>query len=421
MSGADKEAAVLALLGVWAALSLLSPPPTSSDATQVTAQQVFDEANRLMLNEYGGLSSANLPQLRQDYQARLGLVCEALPSCPAAKAYPVLSAELAALHDNHSFLQEPDEYRDFLVAASGGNRKQFGLRLAAFEGEKRLILEVIPNSASALAGLRRGDVLEGLGGHEFHYAALLQARDNGQSVRLQVRRGSQHLTVNLTPRQSSTRDLPSLSWLTAGQKRVALLKIPSFLTGGGAAQMVHDLVRQAQDGQAAAVLVDLRGNGGGDLSECDAATSAFVPSFERLSRSSQGSARVQVKAGARLEDDLMLSSITQAALWEGPLAILVDSESASCSEFFAYEVQYAQRPQAVVVGQETAGVGNTATRLFPLPSGAALQLTILNYLKPDGTPYPEYVTPNIKAVTDPLQLSQGKDSMVEAALQALGL
>lgn len=406
--------------------------PTNPTQPSSPAQQVFEEVNEVMQNEYGGLSTVSRADLMREYQARLQRVCQAATAsapCPASKAYPVLSAEVAALHDEHSFLQDPDEFRDFVTEATGGSRQQFGLRLGLYLGQNRLVLDVLPGSASALAGLKRGDVLQTLNAQPFRYEALKAAREQGQTIALGVQRRGQSLKVSLTPRQSSTRDLPSLTWLEghaqAGRKQVALLRIPTFL-GGGVAQAVHDLVHQAQERGAAGLLVDLRGNAGGDLSECDAAASAFVSAFTRLSRSAQGTLRLQVKAGSRLEDDLMLSSLHHPALWQGPLAVLVDAASASCSEFFAYEVQYAQQeqgqqPQALIVGEPTAGVGNTATRVFPLTGGAALQLTIQNYLKPDGQPYPQQVRPDVAATTDPFMLSQGVDSMVQAALRALGL
>ncbi len=398
------------------------------------AQQVFDQVNTALQTQYGGLSTTDRSALHDQYQRRLSAVCQsyAVTPCPSSTAYPVVSAEVSALHDEHSFVQRPDEYRDFVTAVTGGSRKQFGLRLGNWQGENRLVLEVLSGSASAEAGLQRGDVLNKLDGKPYRYTALIAARTTGRSIQLEVQRAGHTLNVTLAVRLSSTRELPSWHWLSEGggkeggtQKatgqHVALLRIPTFL-GSGVGQAVHDQVRQIQaqaDAQHAALLIDLRGNAGGDLAECDTATSAFVPGFVRLSRSVEGVSRVQVKAGARLEDDLMLSSVANPALWQGPLAVLVDGGSASCSEFLAYEVQYASQEQqlskAVVVGEATAGVGNTATRIFPLLGGGALQLSILNYLKPDGQPYPQRVTPDIKAVTDPLQLSQGRDSMVEAA------
>ena len=393
----------------------------SSAASNSPAQDIFDEVNGLIQDQYGGLSTVDRTALTKDYQARLAAVCAPDPAnCAAEKAFPVVAAEVTALGDDHTFFQDPGDYQDFITSATGGNRLQFGVRLANLEGESRLVLDVIPGSASQDAGLQRGDVLRTIDDQPYSYAGLKAAKEAGKPTRLGLERLGTPITLTLTSRESSSRDLPRLSFLNApdGQPgKVALLRIPTFLSGGSVAQTVHDEVRAAQAQQATGLIVDLRGNTGGDLSECDGAASAFVPMFTRLSKMAQGSSRTVVRGGSRLDDGRVRSSVQSPALWTGPLTVMVDGSSASCSEFFAYELQYAKR--ATIVGEATAGVGNTATRVFPLDSGAALQLTILNYAKPDGTPYPVRINPDVNATTDLKALSQGSDTLLSAAALTL--
>ncbi|WP_161881700.1 S41 family peptidase [Deinococcus alpinitundrae] len=398
-----------------------SSPAASTPGSQSPAQDIFDEVNELIQEQYGGLSTVDRSALTKDYQSRLAAVCASDPaSCGAEKAFPVVSAEVTALGDDHTFFQDPDDYKDFITSATGGNRLQFGVRLATLDGESRLVLDVIPGSASQDAGLQRGDVLRTIDDQPYTYAGLKAAKEAGTPTRLGLERLGTPLTLTLTSRESSSRDLPRLSFLNApdGQPgKVALLRIPTFLSGGSVAQTVHDEVRAAQAQQASGMIVDLRGNTGGDLSECDGAASAFVPMFTRLSKMAQGSSRTVVRSGSRLDDGRIRSSVQSPALWTGPLTVMVDGGSASCSEFFAYELQYAKR--ATIVGEATAGVGNTATRIFPLDSGAALQLTILNYAKPDGTPYPVRIKPDVSATTDLTALSKGDDTLLSAAALTL--
>jgi len=411
----------LPLLESAAKRGAASSPAASTAVSHSPAQDIFDEVNQLIQDQYGGLSTVDRSALTRDYQARLAAVCAPDPaSCDAAKAFPVVSAEVTALGDDHTFFQDPDDYKDFITSATGGNRLQFGVRLATLDGESRLVLDVIPGSASQDAGLQRGDVLRTIDDQPYTYAGLKAAKEAGTPTRLGLERLGTPLTLTLTSRESSSRDLPRLSFLNApdGQPgKVALLRIPTFLSGGSVAQTVHDEVRAAQAQQASGMIVDLRGNTGGDLSECDGAASAFVPMFTRLSKMAQGSSRTVVRSGARLDDGRIRSSVQSPALWTGPLTVMVDGGSASCSEFFAYELQYAKR--ATIVGEATAGVGNTATRVFPLDSGAALQLTILNYAKPDGTPYPVRINPDVSATTDLTALSKGDDTLLSAAALTL--
>lgn len=407
------------LLGAALGLALLLPAAQAQVASP--AQAAFDQANSLLLSEYGGLSGVDREALRAEYQSRLNAVCApVLSGCAVTKAYPVLEAEFTALNDQHSFFETPEDYREFVASATGGNRRQFGVKLAALDGENRVVLEVVPDSAAAEAGLQRGDVLQTLGGQPYRYSALRTARENGRPITLELTRGGQTLTLTMTARESSTRDLPRLSYLKVAGGRVGVLRIPTFLAGGGVAQRVHDLVGQAQARGVQGIVVDLRGNGGGSLVECDNAVSAFVPSLTRVARSARGNTRTEVRQGARFESDRVMGAVRNPQLWTGPVTVLVDEGSASCSEFFAYEIQYAQR--GPILGEDTAGVGNTATRVFEV-GDAALQLTILNYVKPDGSPYPQRVRPDeahVQGEAEVRLLTQGVDSLLDAAVVALG-
>lgn len=399
-------------------------PPEGVAASSATggspAQQLFDQVNDLVQNEYGGLSTVDRVALKQEYQQRLNAVCaELLATCAADKAYPVIGAEVTALKDEHSYFMSPDDFEDFAARAIGGDRRQFGVKLALLDGETRLVLEVVPQSAAEQAGLKRGDVLQTIDSKPYKYDDLRQARVDGRTIQLGLVRSGQALTLPITARESSTRDLPRLSFV-GPQNDVALLRIPTFLSGNGVAQTVHDLVGQAKARGARGLLVDLRGDGGGSLTECDNSVSAFVPEFTRIARTGDGDVRTTVSRGSRLEDGRIRGSVKQPQLWTGPMAVLVDEASASCSEFFAYEIQYSGR--GPVIGEQTAGVGNTATRVFSLPGDTALQLTITNYVKPDGTPYPVRVTPDqvhAQSDDDLRRLSQGEDTLLNFGLQAL--
>ncbi|WP_309570024.1 S41 family peptidase [Deinococcus sp.] len=418
------------LLAVGVAILLAGCQPvvlaqTAGSREASAAQTLFTRVNTLIQRQYGGLSTVDRAALSREYQTRLDAVCAPEGAdCPESKAYPVVTAELSALGDEHSYFMTPDDLKDFVSRATGGTRRQFGVKLANLDGENRVVTEVVPGSAADTAGLKRGDLILTLDGRPYTYTGLRAARDAGTTISLGLTRLGQPVTVTIASSESSTQELPLVRYVPAPsvtnpQAEVAVLRIPTFLSGGGVAQRVHDLVGEAQTHGVSGVLVDLRGDPGGSLSECDSAVSAFVPTVIRLARSADGNSRTVVSRGTRLEDGLPSGGVRRPHLWTGPLAVLVDQGSASCSEFFAYEVQYAGR--GPIIGENTAGVGNTATRVFDAGDGG-LQLTILNYAKPDGTPYPVRVTPNQTFAQGEAQLRNltlGKDDLLEAGLKAL--
>ncbi|CAM3867963.1 Protease, putative [Deinococcus saxicola] len=403
---------------------------TGAQAVPSPAQTVFNRVNFLLEDNYGGLSTVDRVALTAEYQKRLDAVCRSSPAdCAEAKAYPVIQAEITALGDEHTFFQTPEDFKEFSASQSGGNRLQFGVKLARLDGENRVVTEVVPGSAAEEGGLQRGDLLLSIDNAPYTFTGLKAAKEKGMPTALGLTRRGVGLTLTLTSRESSTRDLPRIDYVpartpvgaasTATAGEVAVLRIPTFLSGGGVAQAVHDLVGQAQARGASGMLIDLRGNGGGSLYECDSGVSAFVPNVTRIARSVDGNVRTVVSRGTRLEDGRIAGSVRNPRLWTGPLAVLVDGSSASCSEFFAYEIQYAGR--GPIIGETTAGVGNTATRIFEVGDGA-LQLTILNYAKPDGTPYPTRITPDQPLAQGEEQirrLTQGQDDLLEGGVRAL--
>ncbi len=104
-------------------------------------------------------------------------------------------------------------------------------------------------------------------------------------------------------------------------------------------QLIAELDQEAID----ALIIDLRGNGGGSLSEATDLTGLFIDTGPVVQvRNSQG--RVQ------LERDR-----DRGVAYSGPLAVLVDRNSASASEIFAGAIQDYRR--GIILGEPTFGKG----------------------------------------------------------------
>ncbi len=117
---------------------------------------------------------------------------------------------------------------------------------------------------------------------------------------------------------------------------------------------VESILRQFNDQNVDAVLVDLRGNSGGSLFEANKLTGLFVSSGATLQvKESNGSVRPW-------------GDIKAKQIWKKPMAVMVDRYSASASEIFAGAIQDYQR--GVIIGQQTFGKG-TVQKLDNLSSG----------------------------------------------------
>jgi carboxyl-terminal processing protease len=139
-------------------------------------------------------------------------------------------------------------------------------------------------------------------------------------------------------------------------------------------RLIGELEAEGIDG----LIVDLRGNGGGHLSEATALTGLFI----------QEGPVVQLKdTNGRIE---VLDDPVPQISYSGPLVLLVDRFSASASEIFAAAIQDYRR--GVVIGQRTFGKGTVQNlyildqyaRRVPDPGLGQLTLTIGKYYRVTG-------------------------------------
>lgn len=107
--------------------------------------------------------------------------------------------------------------------------------------------------------------------------------------------------------------------------------------------LLADLRRQGIDG----LVVDLRGNGGGSLTEATALTGLFID-HGPVVQVKDSSGKVEVEKDPE-----------RGVAYSGPLAVLVDRDSASASEIFAGAIQDYGR--GLVIGEPTFGKGTVQT------------------------------------------------------------
>ena len=388
---------------------LLAPAALASPASDL-----FGAVSSLLDHGYGGLSPVDRPALLAQARGELNAACAPQgDSCPASVAYDLLKRAVAGLHDQHTYLNTPDEEAKFQQLTTGSARLQFGFSSAALPDGGRVVTDVMPDSPAEAAGLQRGDRLTSLNGAAYDHALLAKLREQGARIQLGVQRAGQTVELGLQARESSGRNLPRLRWVGD----TAVIRIPTFTSGGGIAQQVHDLVRVARDRAASGIVIDLRDNPGGSLFECDLAATPFVDHIQRRMEGSDGEHVMSAEGGVWQVDGVTAAQVTTPQRWDGPLAVLVNAHSASCSEFFALAVQGAHR--GPVIGELTSGAGNTSTSSYRLPGGGALHLTRSHFARPDGQPYPDRVQPDQPCADNLPELARGDDVLLALGLQAV--
>lgn len=172
------------------------------------------------------------------------------------------------------------------------------------------------------------------------------------------------------------------------EMKVGVINVPSFYQdfeakSSGAKDYrsttrdVQKLITELKAEKVDALIMDLRGNGGGHLTEATALSGLFIPAGPI----------VQLReTGGRVE---VLDDPEPNTAWDGPMIVLVDRYSASASEIFAAAIQDYGR--GIIVGQQTYGKGSVQN-LYPLdryalgpdPGFGQLTVTIGKYYRVTG-------------------------------------
>ena len=173
-----------------------------------------------------------------------------------------------------------------------------------------------------------------------------------------------------------------------GQFRIGVITIPTFYVDFDArargdndyrstTRDVRRLLSELQENEIDALIIDLRGNGGGALTEAISVTGLFINSGPIVQvKDSRG------KVNIRKDPDPNI-------LYSGPLLIMVDRDSASASEIFAGAIQDYKR--GFIVGESTFGKG-TVQNLVDLDRYAKddsgplgqLKITVAQFFRVNG-------------------------------------
>ena len=148
---------------------------------------------------------------------------------------------------------------------------------------------------------------------------------------------------------------------------VAYVRLADFSDGAG--DELSHVVKQRLKGGAKAVVLDLRGNGGGLLNEAVKAASVFIPEGPVVSTDGRTRPRHVFKATG----DAISTKV--------PVVVLVDEGTASAAEIVAGALE--DRHRAKLVGTRTFGKG-VFQEIEPLDNGGALDITVGEYFTPSG-------------------------------------
>lgn len=304
-----------------------------------------------------------------------------------------LSAAVASLHDPFSQYISPSDYASFGHASPHIS----GIGIDVKPDPRGLrVVDVFPGTPAAQAGLQPNDVIVEVGtaslaGHTPDYDSALIRGRAGTAVKLTVTDG--HDTSVLTIiRQSFTLPVADDRLVTYQGTKLGYVQLTTFNQDGAGDEVRADVDQVLRQG-ARGIILDLRDNGGGLITEAVSVASIFLPDGTIVSTRGRNSPeQVFTATGGAISTKI-------------PLVVLVDRGTASASEIVTAALQ--DRHRATIVGTHTFGKG-VFQEVEELPNGGALDITAGYYYTPSGrnlggggVKEGAGVTPNVYALDNP--------------------
>jgi carboxyl-terminal processing protease len=188
---------------------------------------------------------------------------------------------------------------------------------------------------------------------------LIRGAQIGTEVRLTIKKPDGTLKIIPLKRDRiKLEDTYAKSAIVNGTRKIGYIYLPEFYQNfqdRGGASCYKDVAKEVEKLKAEnveGIVMDLRSNGGGSLSEVVKMVGLFI----------EDGPVVQVKN--RDEKQNVLSDRDKSVLYTGPLTVLVDEFSASASEIFAAAIQDYKR--GIVIGSTSTYGKGTVQRNIPL-------------------------------------------------------
>ncbi|MGB8656799.1 MAG: S41 family peptidase [Candidatus Zixiibacteriota bacterium] len=273
--------------------------------------------------------------------------------------------------DPYSTYMEPKQY-NALMEDTQGQFEGLGIEIAIKDGWLTAIAPLEDTPAERM-GIQAGDritKIEGIStkGITDEEAVRKLRGKKGTVVHITIEREGidQPMDYAIQRDVISIKSVPYYGMAAEGIGYIRLNRF-SDTSGDEVREAVSELLRKDMKG----LILDMRGNPGGLLSEAVRVSGVFLDPDKLV---------VEIKGKAKNQNSEFRSS-GKPLCPKLPLAVLVDDGSASGSEIVAGAIQDWDR--GVVIGDTTFGKGLVQT-VFSLEDGAALKLTTAKYYIPSG-------------------------------------
>ncbi len=282
-----------------------------------------------------------------------------------ARAYFKAMAKNYDPHSDYFSLGEFDAFNDLLSKSS----LSFGLKLHQNNKGEMIVAALAPGGPAWKSGMiKPGDELISVEFpnqkkhtfqcSELNYVNNLLNNDNDRSAFFKIKNTTGKLiSTRLIKEEIQVISNKIEGLILEGEKKIGYINLPSFYMGGNSNQehgCANDVAKEIlllKKEKINGLILDLRNNGGGSLQEAIELAGLFINEGPLcFYKEKDGKVRIH-------------KDINRGSIYNGPLTVLINNNSASASEILAGMLQ--DYSQAIIVGRRSFGK-STGQIMLPL-------------------------------------------------------
>lgn len=305
------------------------------------------------------------------------------------------------LQDAYTEYLTKDEYDELIVSVKG-DYVGIGIYMTMDSNNNIVVLMPIEGSPAEKEGLETGDIILSINGEscsemDLNIASTKIKGEENTTVDLEIQRGTDILNKTIERKTVEIAD----SRAEVLENNIGYIELTVF--DEGCAENIERYLRDFQNKGIKSVILDLRNNTGGIVSEAIELSELFV-----------GKGNVIMRSYDKKNQETVITS-SKEKMGDFELVILVNEYSASATEIVSAALQ--DNKAATIVGTITFGKGVMQEILPIFNKTAALKITIEEFKTPNGNKINKVgITPDVEVELDS---TSNADTQLQKAIELL--